>query len=112
MIELQQALTEMERKDRKGNALPFTIEFVTADLNRDKGGEIKTLTNAVLVTPAHWRKKRMSTGATRQEKKAGPNHFDNMTRNIRQLNDTAIVKIHIWLITKFNNEKVAWNILG
>lgn len=112
MIELGEVLDTMSKKDRKGNSIPFSIEFVTADLNRDKGGEIKTLANAVMVTPSYWRKtnKGFKMGLTRPKKVQ--NHFENMTRNIRQLNDTAIVKIHIWLITKFNGQNVVWKIMG
>lgn len=107
-----EVLATMDKKDRKGNPIPFSVEFVTADLQRDKGGEVITLANAVMVTPSYWRKKRKALVYTGVTPKKGQNHFENMTRNIRQLNDTVFVKLHIWLITKFNGENVVWKILG
>jgi hypothetical protein len=112
MIELAEVLKQMDKKDRKGNAIPFKVEFITADLQRNTGGEVRSLTNAVMVTPSFWRKKKKVMVHTTLTPKKGQNHYENMTRNIRQLNDTATVKIHIWLITKFNNENVVWHIMG
>ena len=112
MIELGDVLEQMAKKDRKGNLIPFSIEFVTADLKRDKGGEIKSLNNVVMVTPSYWRKKKTGLMMGIAKPKRVQNHFENMTRNIRQLNDTAIVKLHIWLITKFNGQNVVWKIMG
>jgi hypothetical protein len=112
MIELGQVLEQMHKKDRRGNAIPFSVEFVTADMHRGTGGDIKQVKNAVMVTPNRFRNHSKKTISTAVNNKKGQNHYANMTRNIRQLNDTAIVKLHIWLITKFNDEQVVWNIMG
>lgn len=75
--------------------IPFSITFVTCDLNKDEGGDKITIKKAILV----------GSGSSKSEVK-NPNHFANYTRNIRSVNSDRILKIHPPLVTRFNGQKI------
>ena len=100
-ITLQQVLFQMD----SGN--PFSISFVTADNKKNEGGEWIDIAQAYkheFVT------RRQMNEAQKYQPKSNvlsknPNHYANSTRNIR-LPNGEIRKLHIRLITKFNNQIV------
>lgn len=101
-----EALRNMERTDHRNNPVPFSVQFVTADLSKKTGGEIIDLKGVVL--PWAQKKKNKSTSqeprnANSQGKK--PGHYKNRTRNFL-LPNGEIRKAHISLITKFNEQVV------
>ena len=112
MIVLNEVLEQMEQVNRRGFAMPFSMEVVSYNAATKEAGKIKTYENAVLCTNggrASSSKKKISTATIR--KKINQNHFINSTRNI-ELPSGEIQKIHIWLIRQFNGEKVVWNVHG
>ena len=80
----------MERVDRVGKAIPFTVTFFTCDMERQKGGERITW-SATLCSPGGKRK---------------AYHNRNDVRNIKTPNAEHPVGIHPLLITKFNGAEV------
>jgi hypothetical protein len=89
-ISLDQVLKQMERVDRAGKPVPFTITTVTCDLERKKGGE-RISCSAVL----------HGAGGKRRAY-----HDRNDTRNIRRTNQEIPFSIHPLLITKLNGRTV------
>jgi len=100
-ISLQKVIEIMDGKQ------PFSIAFVTADSKKDSGGEW-------IYIPKAWKHE----FATRKEIAAAqnaaprsdmvrknPNHYQNSTRNLR-LPNGEIRKVHVRLITQFNNQIV------
>lgn len=85
MLKLTDVVRQM-RKSESGRPRPFTIQYVTADRTRNKGGEVRTLKRAVLLT-----KKRT----------------DNRIVDLQPLGTTDIVRVHLDLILRFNNQPVA-----
>lgn len=79
----------------------FSIEVITADRNKNTGGDILYFPKAKI-----FRKKKQGfdgkTGLTKRQ-----NHFINSTRNLL-LPNNQIRKIHIRLITRFNGETVVY----
>ena len=89
-------LNVMNQRDGNGDFIPFgPITWVTCDLKRNTGGEKITLERAVLCS-----------GGKSSAEKYNPNHFDNYTRNIRAADGDRMMKIHVPLVTRFNDAKV------
>ncbi|MFN3802866.1 hypothetical protein [Belliella pelovolcani] len=105
-MQLKDALRLMDRLDHKSIPVPFSVTFYTADRRRGTGGEKKTISGAILskhnkFLPQHVRRVD-GFGGSRKAR-----HYENATRNI-QSPDGEIIKVHIRLITAFNNSKVIW----
>lgn len=85
----------------------FDISFVTANRQRDTGGEWITMKGCVKnsVLSNHQADKAIST-QTFGKIKRDPRHYENSTRNIRVLATGEIRKVHIRLITIFNDKVV------
>lgn len=104
----------MEITDKRGYNKSFSLEFVTFDEARKTGGELLRIDKATIVntntsfTRIKPGKKLISKPVARKN----PNHWDNATRNILVAGSKKIIKVHIWLITKFNKQEVVWNIHG
>jgi hypothetical protein len=117
VIELRTVLAQMEQLDRAGNLIPFKIDFVTADEQKQIGGDIMVFDKATLCFPnkSGTRKFNPKRMLEKQELaiKVGkaPDHVKNGTINI--LTDGKVLtKVSIWLIRYFNGEKVVLNIHG
>jgi len=89
-ISLDKVLLEMERTDKVGDPIPFTLTAITCDLERKKGGE-RITHRAVLASPGGKRK---------------AYHHRNDCRNIKVTNSNVIRAIHPLLITTFNGKEV------
>ena len=103
---LKDALKMMDRLDHKGNPIPFTLEFVTADRKRDSGGRWITAAGAILSKhnrnlPQHVRRVDGFGGSKK------PASHENQQRNI-QTPDGMITTVHIRLIMSFNGHPVTW----
>lgn len=83
----------MRGQDR--DFIPFSIEFVTCDRKKAKGGQIIRFDHAIFVG-----------GPSRASKERNPNHYHNHTRNIRHRDSDRIVTIHSHLVLKFNGMEV------
>lgn len=84
----------MEKVNRQGDRRPAELTFVTADLQQDTGGELKTLKGLVL----------MQRPNSKMEK--NHSHDFNGTRNFFDTINQRYLKIHPILILKFNGKEV------
>lgn len=103
LIPLKEVLNEMEL------GLPFSIVYYSYDKRRGKAGERIELKGA---SCAVRRAKSESEGESAPSTGSGsatrnPNHWQNATRNV-VLPNGETRKLHIRLITRFNNQKVHW----
>jgi len=89
----------MELRNHHGNAIPFSLQFITCDENRLTGGEIITAEGVIL---ARNKKQRVRSKPTPSGRAA--NEHDNGTRNLL-LPNGEIRKCHMWLIVKFNGQE-------
>lgn len=95
MIRVPDMLSEMLKRDEKGEFVPFEIEFVTCNLKNNTGGEKIRLDRAVFYG-----------GPSERSTRRNPNHADHFTRNIRHQDSDRIIKIHPLLVTRFNGKQV------
>lgn len=95
MITFQEALEIIKSKDKRGNPVPFDIEFVTANLKKKTGGEIIKMEQMVFLWPK-------SSGHARN-----PNLFMNGTINIHPNGGKKITSVHLILIHKINSLTLA-----
>lgn len=105
-IALADALRSMNTYDSLGNPIPFSISYVTADQEKQTGGEYKTYKGAFL---SYQNKSgtRTYTGKEVERKvKKHTNHWVNGTRNIMVQGGNRLRCIHIWLILEFNGKEV------
>lgn len=104
---LQQALKEMEQLDERARPRPFSVEYVTCDLNRDTGGEIVYLNNVILTKHVDlWQGKRRTQRQRRAAKGKKSSLEENGTRNFYHTISGQIRQAHIRLITKYNNYEI------
>lgn len=111
MIDLETALNEMQLMDKHKNFIPFSIEFVKYDESRDCGGELVRIDKAVMVDATTSMAKNV-TGGTKNKPKRFANKWQRGVRLYKELGSDQIKSFHIWLITKFNDKPVVWNIHG
>lgn len=90
MITFQQAIQIIQSKDKRGNPVPFDVEFVTANLKKRTGGEILSLKQMVYLWPK-------SSGHS-----TNPNLFMNGSINVHPNGGSQITNIHLILIHKIN----------
>lgn len=88
-------LNTMMMRGQDRDFIPFSIEFVTCDRKKGKGGQIIRFDHAIFVG-----------GPSRAAKERNPNHYHNHTRNIRHRDGDRIVTIHPHLVLKFNGMEV------
>lgn len=96
MLSLQIALETIEKGEE------FSIEFVTANLSRGTGGEIRKIARAIVPVQAS------KSPLAKQNLKRPPNHFTNSTLNLTDLITDRIIKVHKRLIIKFNGHTVTY----
>jgi len=95
----------MELLYNKYNKTPFSLTFVSLDFNRNKGGDIIRLENCLVPRASFITQRTNSEILTSKHK---PNHLINNTINVAIGATDRLVKIHIDLITEFNNKRVIW----
>lgn len=108
---LRQVLTEMEKVDSLGNAVPFTIHYRTYNQNNKTGGRHIVYENVKLLIKPKAKKENKfipEQHLFRQHRvRKNPNHWDNKTRNI-ETPAGMIKSIKILYITKFNGLEVVY----
>ncbi len=117
MIAVPDMLSQMERLDQRGQPIPFSIDFVTANLDKGTGGDVMRYEHAHLCFPNASGTRKFTPSrkiaAIQQLIKQGrsPDHVRNGTINIITPGN-QVTTVSIWLIRYFNNEKVIWHIHG
>ncbi|MGB4776421.1 MAG: hypothetical protein WBP45_14690 [Daejeonella sp.] len=101
---MKDALMQMQDLLANGKPKPFSIAFVTADLNRDTGGEVIIYEKAIL---SRLRYERGNFKATADGHIKTPFHRKNRTRNICAVGTDEVRKLHIDLILEINGRSVA-----
>lgn len=107
-ISFSECLEIINRKDKLGNPVAFTLDFFTLNRNSKKGGLIKRYKNAKLLAFKKGLNNLNSLTIQANAKdryERNPKHFLNRTRNI-ELENGSIKKIHIRLIDSINGKKV------
>lgn len=86
---------------------PFSLKWVTADKQRNRGGEIIEIQGARLSSLKNYKPvaKREQKGVDGMKISKDPHHWINGTRNIL-LSNGKIRKVHIQLILEINGKKV------
>jgi hypothetical protein len=89
MIELKEALREIDSKDFRDNNGNFSLLFMTCDVNRNTGGELIELTNAC---------------------KCGlpPGCKGHEMRGIKDMETGKPYAVHNRLIFQFNKKPIFW----
>jgi len=103
MLKLREATQIMQRVLASGRPKPFSIKFVTADVNRGTGGEVIFYERAVLSRLS----KLGRPGKTAKMRPGIQYHDKNRTRNICALGSSEVRKLHIDLILELNGQAVA-----
>lgn len=82
----------------------FSIEFVSMDKKRKTGGTMKYFRECVIPV-----KQTQTAPSIKGTTNKVQNHYKNATRSFHVLQNgekVAVKKLHIFLITRFNNKKV------
>lgn len=106
MIFLSQALDMMKNRDHRGNAVPFSITFCTADEGKGTGGEIIHLEKAVLGRLLKSAPQADKIQETKAEK--APQTHANSVKKIFDLKAERYYNVHIRLMWTFNNQEICW----
>jgi hypothetical protein len=106
MILLSQALDNMNRRDYKGIAVPFSITFCTADEGKNSGGEIITVKKAVLGKLLKSAPQADKIQETKAEK--NPARLSNAVKRIFDLTTDRYYTVHIRLMWEFNGQEICW----
>lgn len=108
-VSFSECLEIINRKDKKGNPIPFDANVYTLNRNSKKGGLLKSYKKAKLLAWNNQERtlKSLTKYAQAVDKvKRNPNHFQNRTRNIEVPDKDRPVKIHLRLIDSINGKKV------
>lgn len=85
---------------------PCRVTFVTADLQKKRGGEIVELVDVTQTGDDLGQlSQRNGKRKPRKQLRKNPNHSENATRNLRSP-EGGIRKVSIYLITHFNGIRV------
>jgi hypothetical protein len=103
LIQLSKVLEIMNTDNDKGKLKPFSIVVMPFDKNR-KDRQPIFYDNVSLAGKLT---KKYAVKKLNDEYEKAPDHFENLTRNIRTA-DGSIRKIHIRSIHIFNNQPVLW----
>jgi hypothetical protein len=103
-ISFAHLMAAIRATNHKGEGIPFSISFITADKRRNTGGELFTIPNAVFL-PNYLN---ASKEIRRLAMPKSPKHYQHSTLNLFNLDTLRIVKIHPRLILFFNSQKVIY----
>jgi hypothetical protein len=97
MIQFQDFKEMLYRKDRYGNPIPFAIEWVTADVKKQKGGDVLSIPQAVYVFPR----------GPKADKKRNLDRFMHGIIDIKPLGSRKITSVHVQLVRRVNNKTLS-----
>jgi hypothetical protein len=110
IIQLKQVLAAMAAATE-----PFSLRYVKLNEQKGTGGEVVAISGQLL--SGKGKDKQLAaapvlTGRPTDVEeleawlRRDPNHFDNMTRNLKSAINGHYTKVHIYLITEFEGKKV------
>lgn len=104
----QQFITRRDMITMMDTGDPFDLSVVTCNLEKNTGGilyHIKNATKNEWVSAEEFHKQEKLQPRSKMRLKKDPRHYANSTRNILLINGD-LFKIHIRLVTTFNNKTV------
>jgi hypothetical protein len=113
MIQLKDALKEMETPDSSGMARLFDLKVISWDFQRGKGGELLEFNQVSLTDVKHSVFGEAKININAREKPTtvtiykDPNHKENKTKNVR-LRNGQIRKVHIRFMTEYNGKQIMY----
>lgn len=111
VITLEEVLQEMERTDRHGNPIPFSIVWLSYNEQKNTGGEYLSFDSAIYPKVKGIRAVKAKPGRHAQPGRI-INQFKNAIRNIQEYGTEQLYAAHIWSIAIFNQRRVVWYIHG
>lgn len=105
-IHLSDVLKLMTAHDSKGNPIPFSISYLSADLEAKTGGQWKHHPIAFCSFQNRSGTKNYTGASAEKKRPKKTNHWLNATRNIYLQQANQLHCIHIWLIFEFNGKEV------
>lgn len=113
MIQLKDALKEMETPDATGMPRLFDLKVISWDFQRGKGGELLEF-NQVSLTDVKFSvfgEAKININAREKPTTVtiykDPNHKENKTKNVR-LRNGQIRKVHIRFMTEYNGKQIMY----
>lgn len=113
-----EVITMKEMLEAMETGYPFSISFVSCDLQRKAGGQIKKYKEVVLNAPTEKQKesRKETKGKTppatkkRVRGRRNPHHYEHSTRSFRVCvngcKTKAVKKFHLFLVLTFNDKKL------
>jgi hypothetical protein len=113
MVEVKPIITHKQMLAAMAAAIePFSLRYVKLNEQQGTGGEVVALSGQLLSSkgqpeeaptlgPAPADVEELEAWVRRN-----PNHFENMTRNLKSTVNGRYTKVHIYLITEFEGKKV------
>ena len=95
IIRTRDMLAVMAMRNKGGDFIPFSIEFVTCNERFNEGGKIISFDKAA-----------QCGGVNSKSEIKNPNNYENFMRNIKPVAGDRITKIDPWLVRKFNGMEV------
>jgi hypothetical protein len=105
-ITVRDACELMKATDGRKKPQPFSISYVTCDLEKDTGGELISFEHCTLSNLNFAGSSDYTASEHDKLKRKNPRHWYNGTRNIKPLGSDMVRKLHIWLIYEFNGMAV------
>jgi hypothetical protein len=97
----------MNQVDDEGNAVVFSVKFLSLNRQKGKGGKWIELQQACLSRQRQPNSSAKSSGSGKvHEQLKAPRHEANGTVNFLNVANGSLVKAHWKLITRFNGERV------
>jgi hypothetical protein len=113
MVEGQTTITHKQMMAAMAAAVePFSLRYVKLNEQKGTGGELVAISSQLLsskgqasaaptIGPAPADVEELEAWLHRN-----PNHYENMTRNLKSTVNGRYTKVHIYLITEFEGKKV------
>lgn len=109
-MSIKDVLKEMRAVGTDGKPKCFSIRWITLNVNKKTGGEIRELEKAICLNNVANKSRRKSTKAISPSTQKVARHRQNQTMNIKEMIGKMeygeIIKIHPSLILTFNGKKV------
>jgi hypothetical protein len=102
-VKREKALHLLTQTDPHKNPIPFSITFITADLNRNTGGEVITLEKAVLFSNHQKVRAKIQSPTTAHTQASTNNRGATDTYLIVCLHTQKLYLVHTQLICEINH---------
>lgn len=110
MILFSKMMESIRQLDERDQPVPFDIQFITYDKKRKTGGDIMEIKGAVMsgVHKPSAREKHLQRMQVVKGMVKDPHHYEHDTINVKVKGSDQTRKIHVRLITAFNDTRVIY----